>query len=123
MDLRFRRPGEGHHPRTRLFLLCSPHNPVGRLFTREELTTLARICARHEVVICSDEIHCDLILDQGKRHIPFATLSREAAARTITLMAPSKTFNIPGLGCAFALIPNHSSASASGPPWPGSSLR
>jgi len=57
------------------------------------------------VVICSDEIHCDLVLDGG-RHVPIATLSEEIAARTITLMAPSKTFNIPGLNCAFAIIPN-----------------
>ena len=95
-------------PRTRLFLLCSPHNPVGRLFTREELTTLAGICERHDVVICSDEIHCDLILDEDKRHIPTATLSHEVADRTITLMAPSKTFNIAGLGCSFAIIPSRS---------------
>lgn len=93
-------------PRTRLFLLCSPHNPVGRLFTRDELTTLARICERHDVVICSDEIHCDLILDEEKKQIPAATLSHEVADRTITLMAPSKTFNVPGLGCSFAVIPN-----------------
>jgi cystathionine beta-lyase len=94
--------------RTRLFLLCSPHNPVGRLFTRDELTTLAGICERHEVFICSDEIHCDLILDEDKKQIPTATLSREAADRTITLLAPSKTFNVPGLGCSFAVIPNRS---------------
>ena len=93
-------------PRTRLFLLCSPHNPVGRLFTRDELRTVAGICERHDVFICSDEIHCDLILDEDKKHIPTATLSREAADRTITLMAPSKTFNVPGLGCSFAVISN-----------------
>ena len=95
-------------PRCRLFLLCSPHNPLGRVFTHEELTTLAGICERHEVFICSDEIHCDLILDEDKKHIPTATLSREVADRSITLMAPSKTFNLPGLGCSFAIIPNRS---------------
>jgi len=93
-------------PRTRLFLLCSPHNPVGRLFTPDELAALAAICERHDLIICSDEIHGDLILDEDKKQIPTATLSREVADRTITLMAPSKTFNVPGLGCSFAVIPN-----------------
>jgi cystathionine beta-lyase len=68
------------------------------------LAQLAAICNKHDIVICSDEIHCDLILDKDKVHVPAATLDPEAAARTITLMAPSKTFNLPGLGCAFAVI-------------------
>ncbi len=89
---------------TRLFLLCNPHNPVGRVFTRDELTTLAAICEKHDIVICSDEIHCGLLLDRGKEHIPTATLAPEVAKRTISLMSPSKTFNLPGLGCAFAII-------------------
>jgi cystathionine beta-lyase len=93
-------------PRTKLLLLCSPHNPVGRVFTYEELAELAEICSRNQVVICSDEIHCELVLDEDKRHIPTAVLSHEIAKRTITLMSPSKTFNLPGLGCAFAIIPN-----------------
>jgi cystathionine beta-lyase len=93
-------------PRARLLLLCNPHNPVGRVFSREELTTLAAICHDHGIVICSDEIHCGLVLDQDKAHIPTATLAPEVAERTITLMAPSKTFNLPGLGCAFAIIPD-----------------
>ncbi|WP_412478348.1 MalY/PatB family protein [Azonexus sp. IMCC34839] len=87
-----------------LFLLCHPHNPVGRCWRREELSALADYAERHDLIVCSDEIHCGLILDEDKRHIPFASLSPEAAKRTITLMAPSKTFNIPGLGCAFAVI-------------------
>jgi cystathionine beta-lyase len=91
---------------TRLFLLCSPHNPVGRVFSFEELNTLAEICLKHDIVICSDEIHCDLILDDQKSHIPTATLNPDVAARTITLMSPSKTFNLPGLSCAFAVIPD-----------------
>jgi cystathionine beta-lyase len=91
-------------PRTRVFLLCSPHNPTGRVFTRDELTTLADICERHDIVICSDEIHCELVLDEDKKHIPTATLGPDVERRTITLMAPSKTFNIPGLGCSFAVI-------------------
>jgi cystathionine beta-lyase len=90
--------------KTRLFILCNPHNPVGRVFTREELHQLAAICLRHDIVICSDEIHCSLILDDDKPHLPTATLGPEVAARTITFMAPSKTFNLPGLGCAFAVI-------------------
>jgi cysteine-S-conjugate beta-lyase len=91
-------------PRTRLLLLCSPHNPVGRAFSREELAELARIAEKHDLVVCSDEIHCGLVLDADKAHIPFATLGHGAASRTITLMAASKTFNLPGLGCAFAVV-------------------
>jgi cystathionine beta-lyase len=91
-------------PATRLFILCNPHNPIGRVYTRDELAALAALCRKHDIVICSDEIHCDLILDGEKRHVPTATLDPETAARTITLMAPSKTFNVPGLGCAFAVI-------------------
>lgn len=92
-------------PRTRLMLLCSPHNPCGRVWSREELLALAEICLKHDVIICSDEIHNQLVLEPGCRHIPTATLSREIAERTITLMAPSKTYNIAGLGCSFAIIP------------------
>jgi cystathionine beta-lyase len=97
---------KGITPDTRLLLFCNPHNPVGRIFSRQELETLVSLCDRHDIIICSDEIHCDLILDAEKKHIPTATISTEAAARTITLMAPSKTFNIPGLGCSFAVISN-----------------
>jgi cystathionine beta-lyase len=91
-------------PDTRLFLLCNPHNPVGRVFTRDELTALAMICQKHDIIICSDEIHCGLLLDEDKVHLPTSTLDPEVAKRTITLMSPSKTFNLPGLGCAFAVI-------------------
>ena len=94
--------------RTRLFLLCNPHNPVGCVFTRDELCRLAAFCKKHDLVICSDEIHCDLILDPAKAHFPTAVLHPEAADRTITLMAPSKTYNIAGLGCSFAVISNAS---------------
>ena len=90
-------------PDTRLFVLCNPHNPVGRAYTRSELLSLAEICERNDLVICSDEIHCDLLLD-GAQHIPMAALDPAIAARTITLMAPSKTFNIPGLGASFAVV-------------------
>ena len=93
-------------PRSRLLLLCNPHNPVGRVFSRAELFEVAAFAERHDLVIGSDEIHCGLVLDAGKRHIPIASLSPAIAARTITLMAPSKTYNLPGLGCAFAVISN-----------------
>ncbi len=89
---------------TRLFLLCHPHNPVGRCWSREELLDLAAFAESNDLIVCADEIHCGLILDADKRHIPFASLAPEVARRTITLMAPSKTYNIPGLGCAFAVI-------------------
>jgi cystathionine beta-lyase len=93
---------------SKLFLLCHPHNPVGRCWSRDELLDLATFAEKNDLVVCSDEIHCGLVLDADKRHIPFASLSPEAAKRSITLLAPSKTYNIPGLGCAFAVIPDAS---------------
>lgn len=91
--------------RPRLFLLCNPHNPTGHDFSREELSRLAEMCLRHNVIICSDEIHSELLLG-GTQHTPVATLSPEVEANTITLIAPSKTFNTAGLFCGFAIIPN-----------------
>lgn len=91
---------------TTLLLFCNPHNPGGTVYTREELEQLSKICLKHNLTICSDEIHCDLILEPGLQHIPLASLNNEIAAQSITLMAPSKTFNIAGLGCSFAIIPN-----------------
>ncbi len=88
------------------FMLSNPHNPSGRVYRHDELMTLATLAEKHDVLICSDEIHCDLILDDDRTHIPFATLSPDAAARSITLMSPSKTFNLAGLKCAFAIIPD-----------------
>jgi cystathionine beta-lyase len=90
-------------PSTGLLFLCNPHNPTGRAFTRSELQAYAALAERHDLVICSDEIHCDLVLG-GSRHIPTGSLSPEIGRRTITLMAPSKTFNIPGLGSSYAII-------------------
>ncbi|MCX8086089.1 MAG: PatB family C-S lyase [Rhodocyclaceae bacterium] len=87
----------------RLFLLCHPHNPVGRAWREDELWQLAALAEKHDLIVCSDEIHCDLTLTG--RHRPFATLAPEIARRTITLMAPSKTFNLAGLSCAYAIIP------------------
>ena len=90
---------------TSLFILCNPHNPVGRTFTPEELNRLGEICLKHGVKICSDEIHCE-ILYKGSKHTPIASLNEHFAADTITFMAPSKTFNIPGLACSVAIIQN-----------------
>jgi cysteine-S-conjugate beta-lyase len=92
-------------PSTRLFILCNPHNPVGRVFERRELERLAEVCLRHDLIICSDEIHADLVFS-GFAHTPIASLSPEVAARTITLIAPSKTFNLAGLRCSFAIVQN-----------------
>jgi len=94
-------------PDTRLLLLCHPHNPVGRVWRDEELQEIATLAERYDLIVCSDEIHCDLVLDHTLRHRPFAKISPESARRSITLMAPSKTFNIAGLGCAFAIIPDN----------------
>jgi cysteine-S-conjugate beta-lyase len=91
--------------RTRVFLLCNPHNPVGRVFRRDELTRMAEICLRRGVLICADEVHCELTFS-GQRHVPIASLDPDIADRTITLMAPSKTFNLAGLKCSVAIIPN-----------------
>lgn len=91
--------------KTHLFLLCSPHNPLGRMFSRDELLEMAAICLEHGIVICSDEIHSELILED-RRHVPLASLSPEIAEDSITLISPSKTFNIAGLFCGLAIIPN-----------------
>ncbi len=91
-------------PNTRIFILCNPHNPVGRVYTRAELQELAAFCDRHDLVLISDEIHCDLVWGDSARHLVTATLGPEVAARTVTLMAPSKTYNLPGLSCAYAVI-------------------
>ncbi len=90
---------------TRIFILCNPHNPVGRVFRKKELERLGEICLAHNIIICSDEIHCDLVYP-GHKHLPIASLSEEFAMNTITLMAPSKTFNIPGLHFSFAVVQN-----------------
>jgi cystathionine beta-lyase len=91
--------------RTRILVLCNPHNPVGRVFRQEELERMAESCLKHGIVLCSDEIHCDLVFD-GHRHIPIATLDAEVAKHTITLIAPSKTYNVAGLHASIAIIPD-----------------
>jgi cystathionine beta-lyase len=90
---------------TRLFLLCNPHNPVGRAYTRAELRRMGELALRRNLTICSDEIHSDLLLGETK-HVPIATLDPDLAQRTITLIAPSKTYNLPGLGCSMAIVQN-----------------
>jgi cystathionine beta-lyase len=92
--------------RSRLYLLCNPQNPTGRVFEREELRALLQVCAEHDLLVCSDEIHCGLVLNENRRHIPSALALPEYAERMITLMSASKTFNIAGLNCAFAVIQN-----------------
>jgi len=92
-------------PQTRLFLLCSPHNPVARLWSRAELQQLAEFCQRHDLIVCADEVHCDIAYE-GIAFTAFATLSPEIAARTITLQSPSKTYNVAGLACAYAIVPD-----------------
>jgi cystathionine beta-lyase len=93
-------------PGTGLFMLCNPQNPTGRAYSADELGAVAELCLRHDLVLCSDEIHCSLLLDENARHVPVASLGPEIADRTITLFAATKTYNIPGLGCAVAVIPN-----------------
>ena len=90
----------------KLLMLCNPYNPGGTVYRREELLEQQAFAQRHDLVVCSDEIHCDLILESGLQHIPFASLNDDAAQRSITLLAPSKTFNLAGLGASMAIIPN-----------------
>ncbi len=85
--------------RTRIFVLCNPQNPTGRVFTREELMAMARFAIERDLTVISDEIHADLVYP-GHRHIPFASLGPDIAARTVTITSPTKSFNIPGLRCA-----------------------
>ena len=90
---------------TRILILCNPHNPVGRVFTKKDLIQIAQICLEKNLVIFSDEIHCDLTYP-GYQHIPIASLDSEIAQRVVTFMAPSKTFNIAGLKCSMIIVQN-----------------
>lgn len=90
----------------KLLMLCNPQNPGGTVYRQNELLDQLAFAKQHNLVVCSDEIHCDLLLDSTLKHIPFASLNEEAANCSITLMAPSKTFNIAGLGASIAIIPN-----------------
>ncbi len=91
--------------RTAMFLLCNPHNPIGLEFSTGDLLRIADLCAKNDIILCSDEIHAELLLGKT-RHTPVASLVQQPASRIITLVAPSKTFNIPGLFCAFAILPD-----------------
>jgi len=102
--------------RTRMLILCSPHNPVGRVWRRKELEELAEICLKHDLLIISDEIHAEHVY-RGHRHIPTASLSPEIAARTITLTAPSKAFNIAGLTTSVVIVPNQRLLNLYKPSW------
>jgi cystathionine beta-lyase len=101
----FKQAINGCNAHTGMFLLCNPHNPTGQVLSRQDLLRMAEICLTNDTIICSDEIHSELLLGESQ-HTPIASLSPEIADKTITLIAPSKTFNIAGLFCAFAIIPN-----------------
>lgn len=90
---------------TSLYYLCDPHNPAGKVFNQAELEKLAEICLRNNVTIAADAIHCDLLLGESK-HIPIASLNPEIAKKTITMIAGTKTFNVPGMPCSVAIIPD-----------------
>ncbi len=93
-------------PEHKYYFLCNPHNPNGRVFNTEELSALSTFCIKHGLILVSDEIHCDLILDENAQHISIASTNKHIENQSITLLAPSKTFNIAGLGGSFAVIPN-----------------
>lgn len=109
--------GEGYHinfsdlerkladPQTSLMILCNPHNPIGKIWTQEELAKIGHLCAKHDVTVISDEIHCDLTAP-GRAYIPFASVSRECREISVTCIAPTKAFNIAGIQSAAVMIPN-----------------
>lgn len=90
---------------TRLFQLCNPHNPNGKIYERDELLDIAAFCEQRDIIICADEVHADLILDDDKKHLPIASIDESIARRVITLQSPSKAFNIAGLNFAVAVVP------------------
>ncbi len=93
-------------PRTKVVFLCSPHNPGGTVWSPSELRALAALCVEHDLILVSDEIHCDLLLEPGAVHEPVGVVAPGESSRTLTFMAPSKTYNVPGLGASFAIIPD-----------------
>jgi cystathionine beta-lyase len=101
----FRSALHSRNARTGMFLLCNPHNPTGQVFSRTELQAMAELCLENDIRVVSDEIHSELLLG-GSTHIPVASLSKDIERNTITLVAPSKTYNVPGLFCGFAIIPD-----------------
>lgn len=107
-------------PDTRLLLFCNPLNPGGTIYRRNELEAVADFAKQQDLIVCSDEIHCDLLLEPGCQHIPFASLNEDAAQRSITLIAPSKTFNIAGLGARWLSSLTQHYGGNSSVPKPGS---
>ncbi|MFT5218944.1 MAG: cystathionine beta-lyase [Planctomycetota bacterium] len=99
--------GQSIKPR-QIMVLCNPQNPGGSVYNEAELQRVAEVAEAQDLIVCSDDIHCDLILDEDKRHIPIASLNDDIARRSITLMGPSKSFNLAGLGCSFAIVPDAS---------------
>lgn len=97
---------EAFNDKTSLMMMCSPHNPTGTVFEPAELQALAQLCKEHDVIMVSDEIHCDLVIDRAANHVPTGVACPDMAARTITLMSGSKTWNLAGLNCSFAIIPD-----------------
>lgn len=91
--------------KTKILLLCHPHNPVGRVWKRDELERLAEICQKHDLIVISDEIHADLLF-KGQKHIPFASLNDDTKMRTFTCLAPTKTFNLAGIQASYVVIEN-----------------
>jgi len=89
-----------------MIMMCTPHNPTGTVFTRAELQQVGAMCAEHDMMIISDEIHCDLVIDKNSKHIPTAVACPEHADRIVTLMSASKTWNLAGLNASFAIVPN-----------------
>ena len=92
--------------KTKLMMMCSPHNPTGTVFTSDELQSLAALCKKNNVIMISDEIHCDLVIDKSAKHHPTAAACPDMAENIVTLMSGSKTWNIAGLNCSFAIIKN-----------------
>lgn len=93
-------------PENGTFFLCNPHNPVGTCFAQSDIQRLLDLCRKKNWILCSDEIHCDLVFEDTARHIPTLTLADSEKDQVVSLYAPSKTYNLPGLACAFAVIPN-----------------
>jgi cystathionine beta-lyase len=93
-------------PQTKVFFLCHPHNPISRVWRREELDQITEFCLRHDLYLCSDEVHCELILDETLPHLPVGAIDPRIANKTITLISPSKTYNLAGLGTSMAIIPD-----------------
>ena len=92
-------------PQTTMLILCNPHNPVGKIWDRETLARIGELCAKHHVIVVSDEIHCDLV-SPGKRYIPFASVSEACRNNSVTCIAPTKTFNLAGLQTAAVVVPD-----------------